>query len=342
MIKIPNYSIVTCMALWGFECVIFASFTPLNDQKIDVSQVIQQAYQSSTRASTQKDHTATISLCDQGLAANPTENQTAYLSQLKSWALVARAKLYPLEKDFDPEQKNSPSLLAIQDCETALIQDSSNWKAHVHRAKRWTVVGNYKKATADLDAAIRKNPTDANLWFNRAELFYQQKDYEVAVTDYTEALKLNNNDVQSLTGRGHCYVQLKKTELAKLDYDEVIEKAPRNATAFLNRADLYLTLQEFKLAGQDYREALIRDQTLAQAYRGVAWMYATSGKDDYHNPTVADRSVKKAIELDGKETPENLVVLAAAQAAGGDYSMARDTLNRVKASNKLQPTCRER
>lgn len=311
-----------------------------------VGTLIQKAYKSSTGAENHKDFSTTIQLCDQTLALDVSDSQKQYLNQLKAWALISRARLYPSNK-IDPKSEksilDSKSIqLAIQDCSEAIKAEPTNWKAYLERARRNQELGETKRAIADLGFAIRKQPGEARTWFNRAELLYSTQQFEVAAADYTEAIKLDSNDIQSLTGRAHCYTRLNQYDLALADYDAVIEKSRASARAFLNRAELHLRTKEFAAAGNDFREALKRDQTLAAAYRGVAWMYATSMKDNYYNPTVADRSVKRAIELDGKETTDNLVILAAAQASAGEYSMARDTMKRVEQDKGLGMDSREK
>lgn len=329
--QIASYS----LCILGIQSTAQDEKTP--DAQSDAGSLIKQAYEQSNNAATKAEFTQSIELCDRGLSLKISSAQEKYLKSLKSWALLSRARLYPIEKKPDPSKTDSPSLLAIKDCSLAIDADAGNWKAWGHRAKRYSLLGQTAKAIADLDSAIRKNPGGANLWFNRAELFFAQKDFEVAVTDYTEALKLEPNDVQALTGRAHCYVRLNKDALALDDYNQVIEKTSKSATAFLNRAELHMKMKDLKSAGEDYRAALTRDQSLAAAYRGVSWLYSSSGNDNYFNPTIADRAVKKAIELDGRETTKNLVVLAGAQAAAGEYSMARDTIKRVTASKSLSP-----
>ena len=302
----------------------------------DAGQLIQRAYRISKTAANRADFTQTIQLCDQAMEKKTTPAQLKYLRQLKSWSLVERARLHTGIEPTDALHKS------MEDCLLATRLDADNWKAHVWLAKQKARLGKTSEAILNLDAAIRKNPSDGNLWFNRAELFFAGGEFEVAITDYTQALKLNKTDVQALTGRAHSYVRLAQHERALLDYSAVVERAGRNAVSFLNRAELHLRMKNFKSAGEDYREALTRNQKLPAAYRGVAWMYATSGSDDYYNPTVADRAIKRAIELDGQETAENLVVLAASQAAGGEYRMARDTLKRVKAVKNLDADCLDR
>lgn len=319
---------------------------PKDEKQAELRQAIQQAYEASQSAKSTGEFTQVVHLCEKTLTLPVSADQKDYLNQLLSWALVARARTYPeVEKqetagETTPEQPelkagpDSPVQLAIEDCTAAIAADPGNWKAYVHRAQRQVQWGDFQAAIEDLGAAIRRQPEDARLWFNRAELLYAQQQYEVAVADYSQVLRIDATDIQAITGRAHAYARLGKLALALADYDQVIERTQHSAEAYLNRADLHLRMRNFKQAGEDYRDALTRDQTLAQAYRGVAWMYATSGQDQYFNPTVADRSVKRAIQLDGRETVENLVVLAAAQAAGGEYAMARDTLKRVRAELK--------
>lgn len=304
------------------------------------AELIQDAYRLSTEAGDIADFSRVLVLCEQALKTEPTDEQKTYLNQLRSWTLVERSKLTLKQAGQDDESnvdRETEIGRAVDDCDRAIELNPGYWKAYVQRAKCRVERNEYRPAVDDLGVAIRQNPAEASLWFNRAELLFVLEQYEVAIADYSEALKLQKDDLQAMTGRAHCYRRLGKHDLARIDYDNVVELAPRNPVGYLNRAELHLLQGDFESAGADYRAALTRDQSLAAAYRGVAWMYATSEKANYYNPTIADRSIKRAIELVGKETTDNLVVLAAAQAASGEYSMARDTMKRVRGAKKLSP-----
>ncbi len=304
---------------------------------------VQVAYESSKSSTTMADYSRTITLCDQALKADLSESQVVYIKQLKSWALVGRSQLYPVAGSEAALSENSTAAEnALQDLGDAVSLNQKNWQAFLARAHRQYTGGDLNLAIEDLDSAIRLAPTEGKLWFNRGELLFAKGLFEIAAADYSEALNIDANDVQAMTGRAHCYVRLLNNSKALDDYNAVLKRAPKSPAAYLNRAECYLIEGQYAKAANDYREALTRDQNLAQAYRGVAWMYAISPDSQYNNPLVAEKSVKRAIELDGQETTENLVVLAAAQAADGDHSRARETIQRLKAGGELSHQCRNR
>lgn len=307
------------------------------------SECIQLAYETSQKATSEKDFSksktlflTTLSYCENAHAAEPTDAQRLYVSQLTSWCYVEMAKSLSNQKVISKPEE------ILGYCDQAIAAHPQNWKAIAYRARCFARTNELNKAVADLDSAIRIQSDEGTLWFNRAELNFATKQYELAASDYSEAIKLDSNDMQAISGRGHCYVRMEDYKRALQDYNLVLERMPKCANAFISRADLHVKMKEFKAAGIDYRAALKIDTSRAAAYLGVAWMYATSHEVGYYNPKVADASVKRAIELAGKETSENLIVLAASQAASGEYSMARDTIKRVQESKNRTPECDDR
>lgn len=314
-----------------------------DEAKKTASQYIQLAYEASQKATSEKDFPkakslfeTTLSYCEKAAKAKPSEAQRLYVSQLRSWCYMEMAKSLSNQKELSKPEE------VLSYCDQAIEMDSQNWKAYAFRARCYSKKNELKKAIADLDSAIRIKSDAGNLWFNRAELNFAIAQYELAASDYSEAVKLDPNDMQAISGRGHCYTRMKDFKRALLDYNMVVERMPKSPNAYINRGDLFVKMKDFKAAGTDYRSALKIDTSLPAAYLGVAWMYATSHEVGYYNPRVADASVKRAIELAGKETAENLIVLAASQAASGEYSMARDTIKRVQAGKNKTPECDDR
>lgn len=330
---------------WFFTLIAFALLTPLNasgestrnddSRSVDKStaQWVKQAYAQTQTASSVDDYIGILETIQSARATEPSKAQTAYLNQLSSWCLVEIAKQpadslakIATERWKPLEIQPNPLLL----CKKAIEADGKNWKAYAERAYLLAGAEKTDEAISDLDRAIRVNSKVAKLWFNRGELHYLAKKYELATADYSEAIKLDKADVQALTGRGHCYFRLGNLEMAQADYGAVVTHSPNQPLGHLNLGNVQLALKNYKQAGEAFREALSRDQSLADAYLGVAWMYATSENPKFHNPRVAEASIKRSIQLAGKETPENLIVLAGSQAASGNYSMARDTMTRVE------------
>lgn len=65
--------------------------------------------------------------------------------------------------------------------------------------------GNYDRALADYDEAIRLNPKDANAFYNRGVTHAMKYDNDRAIADYDEAIRLNPKDAKAFNNRGFAY-----------------------------------------------------------------------------------------------------------------------------------------
>ena len=104
--------------------------------------------------------------------------------------------------------------------------------------------------------AIRLDPNNSQLYYNRGITFYNRKNYDLAIADYTQAIRLAPNNNIIYASRGLAYFDKGDYDKAITDYTQVIRQNP-NSTIFYNfRGNAYYMKKDWIKAITDYEEAL--------------------------------------------------------------------------------------
>ncbi len=111
-------------------------------------------------------------------------------------------------------------------------------------------------AMKDYNAAIRLNPLDIDVYYNRGLLRETQGDITGAVSDYSEDIKLNPEHEKSYNNRGGLRKKLGDFDGAMSDLNMAIKLKPFSPEAYANRAAIKKSRNDLKGALQDFRKAL--------------------------------------------------------------------------------------
>ena len=95
--------------------------------------------------------------------------------------------------------------------------------------------GNYDRAIADLNEAIRLNPKSSSAYNSRAVGYKAKGDYDRAVADLNEVIRLKPKTADYFFNRGVVYGAKGDNDRAIADYNETIRLNPKFAMAFYNR-----------------------------------------------------------------------------------------------------------
>jgi Flp pilus assembly protein TadD len=69
----------------------------------------------------------------------------------------------------------------------------------------------------EFNEAIRLDPTLANAYNGRGDVYYEQEDYDKAISEYNEAIRLDPTLADAYDGRGNAYRKLGKKDKASAD-----------------------------------------------------------------------------------------------------------------------------
>ena len=295
-------------------------------------------------AKSSKQLTAMIAKCDSAATAGLNEKYFAYVRSLKAWALNRRGNnrcdtAKQLKAIDNIAQYNIAFEQAINDFNESISIDTARYRTFNSRGIAFVVDEQYLKATQDFTKAVGLKADYTQGYFNRGEVLSAMGKHELAVKDYTTLLSLTPDDAQAMSGRGHANVALKKYEAALTDFNAVIEAYPNNVVARVNRGDCHAAARDWKLSLADYASAkkLTQANQLAGgstklsdlADQRTAWVLATASDASIRDAKKAIALIKPCVDRSSSPTVAMLETLAAAQAATGDFTEAKQSQSQV-------------
>jgi tetratricopeptide (TPR) repeat protein len=140
---------------------------------------------------------------------------------------------------------------------------------------------------------IDLEPTDANLFIDRARRYEQAGDRYAALADYDRAAALDPGNLTALTERGALKIIMDRREEALADFEYVISLSPADANAIKGRGDVRSFAGEYAGAVSDY------DRVIALG-AGDQWTFVSRAEAlrllERYEEALADAS--RAIALD--------------------------------------------
>lgn len=298
-----------------------------------VSADLEMIYGKTETASKVSDYSMIYDFC-RNIAGDTTrlKEDRQYARSLMSWAANRRgearsdqagAKVREQEYDQAAELDSQ----AKKDFELAIQLDGSRWRAHHNLAILRAVKGDNPGALDSFNQTIRINPEFGDAFFNRGEIYFRTNQFELAIADQNKAIELKPEDSTAFSARAHSLYAVGKTNEALADYSKAMELAPNSAEAATEFADTCQSLGKWKEAARAYQTALKLDGENPRALRNAAWMMATCPDNYYRNGDSALETAQRAVQFaSGPSSVQTLDVLAAAQAAAGNYVAAQSTI----------------
>jgi tetratricopeptide (TPR) repeat protein len=164
-----------------------------------------------------------------------------------------------------------------------------------------------------LDAKIRKNPKDSELYFARSKAFFEQKKIKEALLDAKKAINLNNKDVDYYILEADILFASGETTLAFDALQNALKVDSKSKDAYLKTAELSLYLRDYDKVNVNVNKVLALDKLNAKAYFLKGWTLKEQG-----DTVRAVEAYKKAVELksDYDEAFEELGLLYAIKGDG--------------------------
>jgi len=184
---------------------------------------------------------------------------------------------------------------AIADANEALRLDPTHANAYVIRGNVYTEKGDYDRAIANQNEAIRLDPQLVAAYYNRGMAYRAKGDYARAIADYSEAIRLAPAFAGAYSNRCFARVIIGQLESALGDCDESLRLQPGHANTLDTRGMAYLKLGELDDAIIDYDAALRLSPNKASSLYGRGLALLRNGETLRGN---GDVSAARAIEAD--------------------------------------------
>src|SRR5260221_457707 len=104
-----------------------------------------------------------------------------------------------------------------------------------NRGYVYAALGEYDRAIADLDDAIRLEPDYAKAFHKRGRAYAGKGAYDRAIADYGAAIRLKPDYAEAYCNRGYAYANKGQYRRAIADFDAAIRLKPGYAFAFKAR-----------------------------------------------------------------------------------------------------------
>jgi tetratricopeptide (TPR) repeat protein len=126
---------------------------------------------------------------------------------------------------------------------------------------------------SQLNAAIAKNPQQASLYFQRAQLFLRNNVQNQAFLDLDKACKLDSTNTQYLLQLADLAFKTFQIRKASETFEQVTRVDPKNLEAYLKLSELYFYIKGYQRCLLYTNEALKLDKRNVKAYslRGFAY-----------------------------------------------------------------------
>ena len=159
-------------------------------------------------------------------------------------------------------------------------------------------IANYRASIIALNAMIKAEPNDAELYFERALYHKLLGSYHAAAQDLkiVELLKYPHYRFELYSIKGYCDYKDKAWYKAIEDYNFAIEINPNADFCYVNRAAAFMKIKRYKLAIADCHKAIKLNSYAPQAFSLVGECYYRSGQYKY-----AIRYLTKAIKRNSKD-----------------------------------------
>lgn len=128
--------------------------------------------------------------------------------------------------------------------------------AYIIRAEVYQGLDETDKALADLTAAVKETPNDADVYEKRADLYYYMDKYDLADKDYQEIISIDPGNVMGYMGIGRNANAEKRYEDAIEQFNYVTKLASDYSSGYSFRAESFIGLRKYNEAIDDIIHAL--------------------------------------------------------------------------------------
>jgi tetratricopeptide (TPR) repeat protein len=218
---------------------------------------------------------------------------------------------------------------AAEDYAAALRVQPTYAQAHLALGALLGGQKKFEEAIAHFNAVLRADPDNADAQFNIGAALSAQGDFAGAATHYAAAARLRPDDIETRQNLGLVLLSQGKLSEAAVQFQAMLRVRP-SASAHYYLALALDGLGQAAEAAAQYREAIRREPKAPLYLNDLAWLLATTPRDETRNGDEAVRLAAEACRLSGGRIARFWGTLDAAYAEAGRFEEAAATAAKTR------------
>ena len=182
--------------------------------------------------------------------------------------------------------------------------------------------GRIDEALASWQEALRIDDDNADVHFNLGLTLIEQQRFEQAAGHFREVQRARLDSYKACYYLGLVYSQQGQLSLSIAQFDKALQISPEYIQARLGLAQVWRKSNKLPQAIEQYRTILEYQQEHKSALYNLSWILATAKDDAIRDGAAALTHARRLCELTQYRGVGALDALAAAYAAGGDFTQA--------------------
>jgi tetratricopeptide (TPR) repeat protein len=146
---------------------------------------------------------------------------------------------------------------AIADLDEAIRLRPDNALAYHHRGNAWSSKGELGRALADYEVAISLDPNNPALYRDRGVMLRRHGEPDRALVDFDHAVRLGFSDAGAYNERGLVWYGKQRYERAIADFNQALKINPNLTSALVNRGMAFRSKGDHDRALADFEQASI-------------------------------------------------------------------------------------
>lgn len=175
------------------------------------------------------------------------------------------AQLADIYNSMDENEKSLQAIKELEKLETGLSEDALKEMPVVYGTMGTVLCdhGEYDRAIKFFDKALKKDPGETNLLYERGYAYFYKGDKEKAQADVKEWLKTNPSaeEAENLRSLANGYMILGEYDKALGYINKAIEKDPEDTGYHTDRAQIYIFMGNKKAAAADLEKVMKTNPT---------------------------------------------------------------------------------
>jgi tetratricopeptide (TPR) repeat protein len=153
-------------------------------------------------------------------------------------------------------------------------------------------------------AKIHPPSLDSEAYNNRGVVYYNKGQYDKAIADFNRALKIEPRHFWAYHNRGRTYISKYRLDKAIADFSKALELNPRDASTYYFRGVSYLGKYQNDKAILDFSQAIEINTTFAMAYEMRAHAYLGLAVEEVNWESAESKRLNDEATSDFKKAEE--------------------------------------